>query len=171
MTEATYTVAEYEDAERENALIIPWFLDAKNPENVKRRLARAKLLVNKTPKKVTPKRVSKPAKSVATMPTAEAEQPAPKPAKAKPAKATPPAPKAASMPTKGKLNGDAIIRVLVTEFGHKAGSKAETKSAALKDGMTVAEYMALDLGFAGKWHSSHISHCVGKKFIKLEDAK
>lgn len=166
MTEATYTDEEYKDAMADNSLMPSWFLNTKNPDNIKRRAERAKLYAAAAPTKATPARVSKPAKSVATMPAAEAEQPAPKPAKTKPAKVTPSKP--AATPKTGKLNGSAIIRVLVTEFGHKAGSKAEAKSSALKDGMTVAEYMADDLGISGKWHSSHISHCVGKKFIKLE---
>ena len=107
------------------------------------------------------------AKSVATMPAADKKQVVTKPDKV----IDVPAPKPVAKPTKGKLSGDAVIRVLVTEFGHKAGSKAEAKSAALKDGMTVAEYMAIDLGYAGKWHSSHISHCIGKNFIKMEESK
>jgi len=139
---------------------IPWFLDAKNPENIARRAELAKILTAKMATKAAPKRASRPAKSVATMP--KAEQVITKP------HMTIAVPAPACKPKNSKLNGDMIIRVLVKEFGHKAGSKAEIKSAALKDGMTVAEYMANDLGISGKWHSSHLSHCVSKNFIKLE---
>lgn len=166
MTEATYTAADYEAAMAENSLTIPWFLNAKNPDNIKRRADRAEAHAIKPSTKSPPKRVAKPAKSVATMP--KAEQVVTKPEKVIDVPA--PAPKPTTT-KKGKLNGDAIIRVLVTEFGHKAGSKAEAKSAAMEDGMTVAEYMAIDLGYAGKWHSSHLSHCIGKNFIRLEESK
>lgn len=160
MTEATKP-----ETTEDDPLALPWFLDAKNPENIARRAERAKHRLVR-PAKAPPKRVAKPAKSVATMPVSD------KQTDTKPDKViNVPAPKPAPAPKKGKLSADAIIRVLVTEFGHKAGSKAETKSAALKDGMTVAEYMAVDLGYAGKWHTSHLTHCLGKNFIKLESAK
>lgn len=140
---------------------IPKFLDLSIPANVKARelarevykAARMHAIRNAARKPVVQ---TKPAKSVVTAP--RADKPVSKPA----VKAAAPAKKS------GKHGTDAVIRVLVDTFGHKAGSKAEAKSAALVDGMTVAEYTANDLGFAGKWHASHISHCVGKGFIKLE---
>jgi len=139
---------------------IPWMLDAKNPVNIAAREARR----TARPQRVEPagelKHMLRPAKSVTTMPTAS-----------KPDTPAPVAmPRPAAVKTRSsKVNGKAVIRVLVTEFGHKVGTKAEKKSAGLRDGMTVAEYMANDLGIAGKWHGSHISHCLGKGFIKLED--
>ncbi len=161
MTEATYTDTEYDAATQVNLLAIPWCLNVNNPVNIAAREARR---TARPQKKVEPagelKHMLRPAKSVTTMPAASnPDTPAPV--------ATP---RPAAVKTRSsKVNGAAIIRVLVTEFGHKVGSKAEKKSAGLRDGMTVAEYMADDLGIAGKWHGSHISHCLGKNFIKLED--
>lgn len=161
MPEATWTDEEFDEATKFNILESPWYLNPRNPVVKARRDERIRIFQAELTTKAAPKRFSfKPAKSVATMPTAT--QAVTKPTKVIAVPQTAPKPE-------GKLNGSAIIRVLVTEFGHKAGSKAEAKSAALKDGMTVAEYMATDLGFTGKWHSSHLSHCIGKKFIKLED--
>ena len=166
MTEATWTDAEFDEATKFNILESPWYLNPRNPEVKARRDERTRIFHAELAAKAAPKRFSfKPAKSVSTMP--KPEQDITKPVKVIDVlKATP---KPSPAPRKGKLNGSAIIRVLVSEFGHKAGSKAETKSGALKDGMTVAEYMANDLGFAGKWHGSHIAHCISKSFIKLED--
>lgn len=140
---------------------IPKFLDLSNPANVKARelardaytAARMHAIRNAARPPVVK---TNPPKSVVTAPAPA--KPVSKPA-VKPA---------ATAKKSGKYGAGAVIRVLVKEFGHKVGSKAEAKSAALVDGMTVAEYTAIDLGFAGKWHASHISHCVGKNFIKLE---
>ena len=140
---------------------IPKFLDLSNPANVKARdLAReaykaARMHAIRNAAKA-PKVKTNPPKSVVT-------QPAPQKPVSKPAVKV-----AAKAKKSGKYGADAVIRVLVKEFGHKVGSKAEAKSAALVDGMTVAEYTANNLGFESKWHASHISHCVGKGFIKLE---
>lgn len=98
-------------------------------------------------------------KPVAAKPTPQVETVKPKAAKVKSA------PKA----RKPKGEDKRVIRVLTTDFGHKPGSKAETKSKALQDGMTVAEYMANNLGIPGNWHMGHINHCLGKGFIKLDD--
>jgi hypothetical protein len=101
------------------------------------------------------------------------EKPAPKPKrdeyldgimKRVPTESKPKKPKT----TQGDALASAVIRVLTTDFGHRPGSKAEIKSNGFRDGMTVAEYMANDLGIKGKWHMSHINHCLGKNFIKLE---
>ncbi len=160
MTEATYTDAEYAAATQVNLLAIPWCLNVNNPAAIAAREARQTVKLQKVEPAGELKHVLRPAKSVATMPAAsEPDTPAP---------VATPRP-AAAKTRSSKVNGAAIIRVLVTDFGHKVGSKAEKKSAGLRDGMTVAEYMANDLGYAGKWHGSHISHCLGKGFIKLED--
>ncbi len=138
-------------------LSIPWFLDATNPVNVERRKKLKKELEAARPAPAKAFKQVRPAKSVQTDLTVP---------KAKPSPTARPAP---AKVTKDKQADTRIIRVLVSEFGHKTGSQAETKSNGFRDGMTVAEYMADSLGLKGKWHKSHISHCVSKGFIKLED--
>ena len=140
-------------------LSIPWCLDVRNPKVAAQRAKAAEEFKQEKRAASKPKASFAPAKSVATDPTAKEEPKVVKETKAPATKA-----KAA----KANEADDLIIRVLVDDFGHKPGSKAETKSAAFKNGMTVADYMADDLGFAGNWHKSHIKHCVDKGFIKLE---
>jgi len=146
---------------------IPWELDVKNPVNIGRRRQLREQLENERRQieaKLSTRKpliMRKPAKSVRTQPNAET---APSKPKVK-AVSKPVAPKG---PRASKYDDTAIIRVLVTDFGHKPGSQAVAKSAALVDGMTVAEYKSDGLGFNGKWHTSHISHCLGKGFIRLE---
>lgn len=158
MTETTTTAKKT----KAHPLDIPWFLDAKNPINIARQKANAHQPELKDG--FVTRRTTAPVKDVV------AEQTAPVTPTVKPvATVINPTPVIAPKPKKAKLSGSEIIRVLVKEFGHKPGSKAEIKSAGLRDGMTVAEYMSDNLGIAGKWHTSHISHCVGKAFIKLEN--
>ena len=153
-------------------LTVPEFLSVKNPTNIAIR-ARQKEQIRPVAPKAKFGSVT-PAKSVATDPT----RPRPSmPAKAGKSRPSPPETNTPMAKTAGagkpsrssRINPASVIRVLATEFGHKPGSKAETKSNAFRDGMTVEEYMADDLGFAGKWHSGHIKHCLDKGFIKLED--
>lgn len=157
----------------DNLLEIPWFLDAKNPVNIAIREKTAGQLAFET-KRRNPTFQHKPAKSVQTDPTAKPDSKTNIAKKA--AKQTGvevvniPLQPGGTADFKGSPTTSQIIRVLTMDFGHKAGSKAETKSNGFRDGMTVDEYMSNDLGISGKWHKSHIKHCVDKGFIKLEDS-
>ncbi len=140
---------------------LPRFLDLSLPENLKVRedarkvyqAARMHAISNAARKQLTP---TNPPKSVVTAP--RSDKPVSKPA-VKPA---------ATAKKPGKYSDDAVIRVLVKEFGHKAGTQAEVKSGGLVDGMTIADYKSKDLGLQGKWHNSHLRYCLDKGFIKVE---
>lgn len=144
-TESRYTKDELK------ALSIPWFLDAKNPDNIRRREEHRARYVdpwsnfsrNKT---VATKRSSIPAKEGTEVEAA----------------ATP-----VTNTIRSKPGASQVIRI-IAELKHKAGSKAEAKSAGIRDGMTVAEYKANSLGFTGNWQTSYLKYLVDKKLIKLE---
>ena len=69
---------------------------------------------------------------------------------------------------KAKKTVGPVIRVLVDDFGHKPGSLAATKSSGLKDGMSVAEYKAIDLEIGKGWQSGHLKNMVRRGFVKIE---
>lgn len=72
-------------------------------------------------------------------------------------------------PLKAKKTSEGpVIRVINSDFGHKAGSLAATKSSGFKDGMTVAEYKTIDLGIGKGWQSGHLKNMVRRGFVEIK---
>ncbi len=71
-------------------------------------------------------------------------------------------------PLKAAKTAGPVIRVVNDDFGHKPGTLAATKSSGFKDGMTVAEYKAIDLGIGKGWQSGHLKNMVRRGFVKIE---
>jgi len=73
------------------------------------------------------------------------------------------------LPKIKKTSDGPVIRVLDSNFGHKPGTLAAKKSSGFKDGMTVAEYKAIDLGIGKGWQSGHLKNMVRRGFLKIEE--
>lgn len=152
---------------RDEILALPSFLDRSNPDTIavvekgrvaylaERKEAAEKLAIERA--KV--RRLSTARKKAATVKTKVTKVIKPVAKPTTPVKAA-----------KGKMSPDAVLTVLVRNFPHRAGSQAETKSALLVTGMTVAEYQAAGagLGLKGNWHLAHIKYCVNYNFISVE---
>ncbi len=139
-------------------LTIPWFLNCNNPEVIARREASKAAWRNE--RKTVEKRKPTTVRMRRTKPKSAPVAPASKPA----AVAAPKAAKASA------YADSAVITVLVESFPHRAGSQAESKSALLETGQTVAEYKAAgaSLGLKGNWHIAHIKYCVNYNLISVE---
>lgn len=145
-------------------LTLPTFLDRKNPKTIA--LVEKGLAAHKDERRASSERRA--AEAVRISNIAAAARKVIKKTPAKKSNATKPVAKPEKA-EKGKMSPDATITVLVDSFPHRAGSQAETKSALLKTGMTVAEYQAAGagLGLKGNWHIAHIKYCVNYNLIKV----
>lgn len=72
-------------------------------------------------------------------------------------------------PLKARSTEGPVIRVINSDFGHKPGSLAATKSSGFTDGMTVAEFKSIDLGIGKGWQSGHLKNMVRRGFLKIEE--
>lgn len=153
-------------------LTLPDFLDRKNPE-VRERLEKAAVNNMKLAQELSAEKAAKRAaaeKKLRAELAIEAKREA-----VLLQRTTEPSSKPVSKPVtapKRKASGynpSAVIRVISSENPHREGSQAVGKFDALRDGMTVADYLNVTLtGSEGKWQKGALSHYLGKGLIKLE---